>query len=109
MSLRTCSWLLPQKEQRYGTLGPLLLLVVVTRPSVLTRLVGRLLLRLLHRRHLGRDLRCRRSLSAHETRVVGLGDERVACRGVDGVDDAIVPRLLGRHEVVPVGVLDHLV
>ncbi len=28
MSLRTCSWLLPQKEQRYGTLGPLVLLLV---------------------------------------------------------------------------------
>src|ERR1035437_1542917 len=29
ISLRTCSWLLPQKLQRYGTFGPLL--VVVTR------------------------------------------------------------------------------
>src|SRR4029079_1466686 len=27
MSLRTCSWLFPQKEHRYGTLGPLVLLV----------------------------------------------------------------------------------
>ena len=34
MSLRTCSWLLPQKEQRYGTLGPLVLLLdVVTVPA----------------------------------------------------------------------------
>src|SRR6478735_6723412 len=33
MSLRTCSWLFPQKEQRYGTLGPLVLLLdVVTVP-----------------------------------------------------------------------------
>ena len=35
MSLRTCSWLFPQKEQRYGTLGPFELLVVVTRSSSL--------------------------------------------------------------------------
>ena len=35
MSLRTCSWLLPQNEQRYGTLGPLLLLVDVTSPVLL--------------------------------------------------------------------------
>src|SRR4249919_2505133 len=33
MSLRTCSWLFPQKEHRYGTLGPLVLLLdVVTVP-----------------------------------------------------------------------------
>src|SRR5690242_10251829 len=30
ISFRTCSWLLPQKEQRYGTLGPLEVLLVVT-------------------------------------------------------------------------------
>src|ERR671916_140093 len=29
MSLRTCSWLLPQNEQRYGTFAPLLPLVVL--------------------------------------------------------------------------------
>jgi hypothetical protein len=27
--LRTCSWLLPQNEQRYGTFAPLLPLVVL--------------------------------------------------------------------------------
>src|SRR6185503_10485009 len=31
ISLRTCSWLLPQNEQRYGTLVPLLPLVVLNR------------------------------------------------------------------------------
>src|SRR6185503_15175897 len=31
MSLRTCSWLLPQNEQRYGTLVPLLPPVVLNR------------------------------------------------------------------------------
>src|SRR6187397_1824548 len=46
MSLRTCSWLLPQKEQRYGTLGPLLSLVVVTCPPY-PRASGRSVLRLL--------------------------------------------------------------
>src|SRR3981189_3135398 len=36
ISLRTCSWLLPQKLQRYGTLGPFAPLVDVTR-AVLVR------------------------------------------------------------------------
>jgi hypothetical protein len=35
ISFRTCSWLLPQNEHRYGTLGPLVLLVEVT-PAVLS-------------------------------------------------------------------------
>ena len=39
---------------------------------------------------------------------MGLGDQRVALDRVHRVDDAIVLRLLGRHEVVPVGVLDDL-
>src|SRR3954467_7460255 len=30
ISFRTCSWLLPQNEQRYGTLGPFVLPVAVT-------------------------------------------------------------------------------
>src|SRR4051795_10185075 len=30
ISFRTCSWLFPQNEQRYGTLGPLDVLLVVT-------------------------------------------------------------------------------
>src|ERR1035437_2033526 len=33
ISLRTCSWLLPQKLQRYGTLGPLLVVVARFDPS----------------------------------------------------------------------------
>jgi hypothetical protein len=32
ISLRTCSWLFPQKEHRYGTFGPLELLLDVTCP-----------------------------------------------------------------------------
>src|SRR3712207_6043032 len=30
ISLRTCSWLFPQKEHRYGTLGPFVLVVELT-------------------------------------------------------------------------------
>src|SRR5664279_1047700 len=37
ISLRTCSWLFPQKLQRYGTLGPFAPLVDVTR-AVLVRM-----------------------------------------------------------------------
>src|SRR6478736_620999 len=104
MSLRTCSWLFPQKEHRYGTLGPLVLLVVVTCP------VPPLFLRLLRLRlvHV-RRVRDRRTLAADASGVMGLRDQGTALRRVDRVDDAIVLGVTGSHEVVPVGVLDHLV
>src|SRR5664279_5465670 len=100
MSLRTCSWLLPQKEHRYGTLGPLALLVVVTTVRSLP------VLRLLRR--LGGGLCDRRSFSPGPAGIVRLRDERTVLHCVDRVDDAIVPGFIGTHEVIPVRVLGHL-
>src|SRR5688572_31641561 len=100
MSLRTCSWLLPQKEQRYGTLGPLpLLLVEVTCPlgslACLFALAG--FLRFGRRRGLG---------FLHglfgDLLVVVLRGQRIPLLRVHRVDDAIVLGGLGRHEKVPV-------
>src|SRR4029078_4882520 len=101
MSLRTCSWLFPQKEQRYGTLGPLELLLVVTCP-VSSLLSGLLRCGLFALRH-------RRALSAGQARIMRLRDQRVTRQRVDRVDDAIVLRCLGSHEIVPVRVLADLV
>src|SRR6476620_7641954 len=109
MSLRTCSWLFPQKEQRYGTLGPLVLLfddVTFARPGLL---VLGLLRRLGRLGGLGRFFGCLRSLAAGHPGVVRLRDKRAALDRVDRVDDAIVLRILGRHEVVAVRVVDDLV
>ena len=105
MSLRTCSWLLPQKEHRYGTLGPLVLLLVVTCPSdpyPSFGFFGRL------RRRLGCLSGCRAFAAGHAG-IVGLRDQGLTLDRVDRVDDAIVLGVFGSHEVVPVGVLDHLV
>src|SRR5881396_3319728 len=104
MSFRTCSWLLPQKEQRYGTLGPLLPLVEVTCRSLLPVCLFAL-----------RALRLRCLLGASlDGRLCGLlvvmlRRQRIPLFRIDRIDDAIVLRILGSHEVVPVGVLSHLV
>src|SRR5687768_14454214 len=111
MSLRTCSWLLPQNEHRYGTLGPLVLLVDVTR-AVLSSRLSPLLLDLLGSRRLrGHVLGVGhgRPLATGDSGVVGLGDQRFPWHRVDSVDDAIVLRLVGRHEIVPIRVLLDLV
>src|SRR6187399_314874 len=102
MSLRTCSWLFPQKEQRYGTLGPLELLLVVTCPVSSS---ARLFLGLLRRRLIAGLGRRRGTLAAGQARIVGLRDQRIARERIDRVDDAIVLRRLGSHEIVPIGVL----
>ncbi len=46
--------------------------------------------------------------AAGQRRIVRLRDQRVTRQRVDRVDDAISLGLLGRHEIVPVRVLDHL-
>src|SRR4029078_3004008 len=101
MSLRTCSWLFPQKEQRYGTLGPLELLLVVTCP------ISSLLFGLLRRGLF--TLRDRRAFAAGQARIVGLGDQRVTRQRGERVKNAIVLRRVGSHEIVPIGVMLHLV
>src|SRR3954469_2927712 len=106
ISFRTCSWLLPQNEQRYGTLGPLVLPVAVT-DAVLSLPSSPLLLGLLRCRPVLADacrLGHRRALAARQPGVVRLRDQRLPRERVDGVDDAIVLGFLGRHEKVPVGV-----
>src|SRR4051812_30774226 len=106
ISFRTCSWLLPQKEQRYGTLGPLVLPVAVT-DAVLSLPSSPLLLGLPGRRPVLADacrLRHRRALAARQSGIVRLRDQRLPRKRVDRVDDAIVLGFLGRHEKVPVGV-----
>src|SRR5678815_5235950 len=104
MSLRTCSWLLPQNEQRYGTFAPLLPLVVLTRSPCPLASGLRLLLRL--RLDLLGSFRFRRlgdagALAAGEAGIVGSSDQRRSCEAVDRIDDAIVLCLIGRHEAVP--------
>src|ERR687888_251540 len=99
MSLRTCSWLFPQKEQRYGTFGPLPL-GVVTSPVPPGSLTIRFLCPCRDRLGLGHV----RSFAAGPPQVVSLGDQRITGQRVDRVDDAIVLRLVGTHEKVPVGV-----
>src|SRR3954447_9342387 len=101
MSFRTCSWLLPQNEQRYGTLVLLLPVVVLTRsPSRCpNRRPGRRSALVLLRRWNGLDgrlagLRQARSFATRKPGGVRLGDQRRAGHGVDGIDDAIVLRLV---------------
>src|SRR4051795_5690685 len=79
ISFRTCSWLFPQKEQRYGTLGPLVLLLeVVTVPAPVLLVLA--LLRCVgfgRRRAFGLFGRLR-AFAADHTSVVGLRDQRTA-------------------------------
>src|SRR3977135_3379086 len=106
ISLRTCSWLLPQKLQRYGTLGPFAPLVDVTRAVLVPLPIA------VRDSSLGRPRRVAWLVPARS--VVRLGRrptdlaQRIPGVGVHRVDDAIVPSLLGRHEIVPVGVLADL-
>src|SRR3989304_4269819 len=113
MSLRTCSWLLPQNEQRYGTLGPLvlLLLVVLTRlpRSIASGRSGRLpgsTLRLL--RSSARDTRALAPRAARGDGSGSLRDQRRPLGAVDRVDDAIVLGLFGRHEPVAIRIHGNL-
>src|SRR5262245_44883659 len=120
MSLRTCSWLLPQNEQRYGTLAPLLPPDVLNRSpclpvadptgafagSGLRLLVLALRNRLRLRRF--RRLRDARALAAGEAGIVGCSNQRRPLEVVNRVDDAIVLCLIGAHEPVALGVPDHL-
>src|SRR3954454_19787827 len=99
MSFRTCSWLLPQNEQRYGTFVPL-------EPDVVTGTWSPVLpVRRRPRQPVSVRVRHGGSFAAGETRIVRLRDQRVAGQRVDRVDDAIRLGLVGRHELVPVGVL----
>src|SRR5437867_1742259 len=106
MSFRTCSWLLPQKEQRYGTFGPFDVPLVVTEiESSLLRLLVVQLDGFLFRRGVGDGA----PLTPAQAEVMCPGDQRIPGGGVDVIDDAIVLRRLGRHEKVPLRVLAHLV
>src|SRR6185437_11976591 len=117
MSLRTCSWLLPQNEQRYGTLVLLLPPVVLNRfprlpvadpPGWIAGSGLRLLLLLLRLRRRGfRRFGDAGTLAAGEPGVVGRCDQRRPLEVVDRVDDAIVLRLVGTHEPVALGVSSH--
>src|SRR6185369_15841705 len=120
MSLRTCSWLLPQNEQRYGTLV-LLLPPVALNPCPRLPVAGLpgatsgsglrllLLLLLLGLRSPGFvRFGDARALAAGQSGIVGLGDQRRPLEVVDRVDDAIVLRLIGTHEPVSFGVPSHL-
>src|SRR3954462_14475893 len=111
ISFRTCSWLFPQKEQRYGTLGPLVLLLdVVTVPApvlLVLALLGRVA-RLGRLRGFGL-FRCLRTFATGHPGVVCLRDQRTAFDGVDLVDDAIVPRRIGSHEEIAIGIALDLV
>src|SRR5690242_4142948 len=98
MSFRTCSWLLPQNEQRYGTFVPL-------EPDVVTGTWSPVLpVRRRSRQPVAVAVRDGRPLAACEARIMRLRDQRVTRERVDRVDDAIRLRLVGRHEQVPVGV-----
>src|SRR4051812_1712467 len=119
MSFRTCSWLFPQKEQRYGTFAPLLPPVVLNRSpclscagltSAFARSGLRLLLSRRARRRLRRFRRLRDAgaLAAGQSGIMGRSDQRRSLEVVDRIDDAIVLRLFGRHEAVSIRVLDHL-
>src|SRR5215831_5093191 len=119
MSLRTCSWLLPQNEQRYGTLVLLLPLVALNPcprlpvddpPGSIAGSGLRLLLLLLLCLG-GRGFRRfgdARALAAGESGIVSLCDQRRPLEVVDRVDDAIVLCLIGTHEPVSFGVSSHL-
>src|SRR6478609_2478780 len=108
MSLRTCSWLLPQKEHRYGTFGPFALpLVVVTCPSRSLLVLG--LLRWLGSGAVAGLFGCLRAFAADHAGIMRLRDQGTALHRVDRVDDAIVSGVVGSHEIVAVGVADDLV
>src|SRR4051795_10233442 len=108
MSLRTCSWLLPQKEHRYGTLGPFALpLVVVTCPSRSLLVLG--LLRWLDGGSVAGLFGCLRAFAADHAGIMRLRDQGTALHRVDRVDDAMVLGIIGSHEIVAVGVADDLV
>src|SRR4051812_23208319 len=107
MSFRTCSWLLPQKEHRYGTLGPFALpLVVVTCPSRSLLVLG--LLRWLGAGSVAGLFGCLRAFAADHASIMRLRDQGTALDRVDRVDDAIVSGVIGSHEIVAVGVADDL-
>src|ERR671915_6862 len=107
MSFRTWSWLLPQKLQRYGTLGPFAVVVIAPdRQAPGARWRSPLLRRALA---LGRGrLGLGRARVATELpEILGQGDEGVVSGRVHLVDDAIRLGLPGSHEKVPVGVFGH--
>src|SRR5215212_6350732 len=94
ISFRTCSWLLPQNEQRYGTLGPFDVLLVVTVFAgsccllalgllVAVALVGVRLRLGLGRLLLGGRVRHAAALAAAEAEIMRPGDQRIARRRVD--------------------------
>src|ERR1035437_130169 len=102
MSLRTCSWLLPQKLQRYGILGPLLVVVTRLDPSFAPAPCYPLLRGRCGTFSVARVFRC----LPRACRVAGaiLARQR-RCRGrVDSVDYAVVLGLRWGHEVVPGGI-----
>src|SRR5437867_12611661 len=100
MSLRTCSWLLPQNEQRYGTLVPLLAPVVLNRSPRLPVVdppgstsgsgLRLLLFRLRRRRFRFARLRDAGALATGQSGIVGGCEQRRPLEVVDRVDDAIV-------------------
>src|SRR5687768_11945563 len=104
MSLRTCSWLLPQKLHRYGTLVPLPELVddIAPFPARVTADPGWSAGALLRLVRIG-------ALLGAPGPLLGGGRARahgwLVPLGVHLIDDAIRTCLLGGHEVVPVGVL----
>src|SRR6187402_2381966 len=99
MSFRTCSWLLPQKEQRYGTFVPL-------EPVVVTGTWSPVLpVRRRSRQPVPVRVRHGRSFATGEARIMRLRDQRVTRERVNLVDDAIRLGVVGRHELVPVRVL----
>src|SRR4029077_15992735 len=107
ISLRTCSWLLPQKLQRYGTLGPFAPLVDVTRAVLVPLRIAVRGSSLGRRRSVARRIVPARAVVRRGRRPADLA-QRIPGVGVHRVDDAIVPRLLGRHEIVPVRVAPDL-
>src|SRR3954454_14251274 len=108
MSFRTCSWLLPQKEHRYGTLGPFALpLVVVTCPSRSLLVLG--LLRRLSGRSVAGLFGCLRAFGADHAGIMRLRDQETALHRVARVDDPIVSGVIGSHEIVAVGVANDLI
>src|SRR3954468_14641025 len=100
MSLRTCSWLFLQNEQRYGTLVPFEAPVVVTGTWSPVLPVRRR-----SRQPVPVRVRHGRSLAAREARIMRLRDEGVTRQRVDSIDDAIRLRVVGPHEQVTVRVL----
>src|SRR3954462_6026524 len=99
MSFRTCSWLLPQKEQRWGTFVPF-------EPVVVTGTWSPVLpVRRRSRQPVPVRVRHGRSLATREARIMRLRDEGITGERLDSIDDAIRLRVIGAHEQVPVRVL----